>query len=148
MPKRILFAGLSHEIHTFLDGTSGPREFTQLTGETTQVLSTADFRASSGRMVEDTIVETYCVVISCGGACAVLLSTQSTPPFDLAQWRRQGFDPGSIDFIVVKAAVAHRRAYDPIAARMLWVVAPGPCTRHLNSLPFRGVTRPIYPLDS
>lgn len=88
-----------------------------------------------------------CAVVRHGGI-TILLTTQSTPPFDLAQWRSQGFDPGSFDFIVVKAAVAHRRAYDPIAARMIWVDTPGPCTSNLKSLPFRKVTRPIYPLDS
>jgi len=47
----------------------------------------------------------------------------------------------------VKAAVAHRRAYDPIAARMLWVDTPGPCTSNLRSLPYRRIHRPIFPLD-
>ncbi len=88
-----------------------------------------------------------CAVVRHGGI-TILLTTLSTPPFDLAQWRSQGFDPGSFDFIVVKAAVAHRRAYDPIAARMLWVDTPGPCTSNLKSLPYRKVSRPIYPLDS
>lgn len=88
-----------------------------------------------------------CAVVRHGGI-TILLTSVSTPPFDLAQWRSQGFDPGSFDFIVVKAAVAHRRAYDPIATRMLWVDTPGPCTSNLQSLPFRKVTRPIYPLDS
>jgi len=41
----------------------------------------------------------------------------------------------------------HRRAYDKIAARMFWVDTPGPCTSQLRSLPFRRVTRPVYPLD-
>ena len=43
--------------------------------------------------------------------------------------------------------VAHRRAYDPIAARMLWVDTPGPCSSNLRSLPYRKIQRPIYPLD-
>jgi microcystin degradation protein MlrC len=47
----------------------------------------------------------------------------------------------------VKAAVAHRRAYDPIAARMLWVDTPGPCTSNLRALPYRKVRRPVFPLD-
>jgi microcystin degradation protein MlrC len=47
----------------------------------------------------------------------------------------------------VKAAVAHRRAYDKIAARMLWVDTPGPCSSNVRTLPYRHLTRPIYPLD-
>ncbi len=67
----------------------------------------------------------------------ILLTTNKTPPFDLGQWRSQGIEPTELDVIVVKAAVAHRRVYDPIAARMWWVDTPGPCTSRLERLPFR-----------
>lgn len=78
----------------------------------------------------------------------ILLTSVKTPPFDLGQWRSQGIDPASLSFIGVKAAVAHRRAYDPIAARMLWVDTPGPCSSNLSTLPFQHLQRPVYPLDS
>lgn len=89
------------------------------------------------------------------GSCAVvrhkgiliLLTSRRTPPFDLGQWRSQGIDPAKLKVIGVKAAVAHRRAYDPIAARMFWVDTPGPCRSNLETLPYRRVRRPIYPLD-
>jgi microcystin degradation protein MlrC len=77
----------------------------------------------------------------------ILLTSRKTPPFDLGQWRSQGLEPKSFSFIGVKAAVAHRRVYDPIAARMLWVDTPGPCTSNLRSLPYRRIRRPAYPLD-
>lgn len=66
----------------------------------------------------------------------ILLTSNKTPPFDLGQWRSQGIEPTALDVIVVKAAVAHRRVYDPIAARMLWIDTPGPCTSRLERLPF------------
>jgi microcystin degradation protein MlrC len=89
------------------------------------------------------------------GACAVvrhagltiLLTSNKTPPFDLGQWRSQGIEPANLSVIAVKAAVAHRRAYDPIAARMLWADTPGPCTGNLRSLPYRKIQRPIFPLE-
>src|SRR5262249_20598103 len=46
----------------------------------------------------------------------ILLTSRRTPPFDLGQWRSQGITPEAMFVIGVKAAVAHRRAYDPIAA--------------------------------
>ncbi|MCB1086579.1 MAG: M81 family metallopeptidase [Verrucomicrobiae bacterium] len=67
----------------------------------------------------------------------ILLTSHKTPPFDLGQWRSQGLDPERFTAIVVKAAVAHRKVYDPIAARMLWVDTPGPCTSRLERLPYR-----------
>jgi len=88
-----------------------------------------------------------CAVVRHGGL-TILLTSHKTPPFDLGQWRSQGIEPTSLSVIVVKAAVAHRRAYDPIAARMYWVDTPGPCTSNLRSLPYRRVSRPVYPLDS
>lgn len=77
-----------------------------------------------------------CAVVRHGGI-AILLTSNRTPPFDLGQWRSQGIDPENLSVIVVKAAVAHRRVYDPIAARMIWVDTPGPCASDPRSLPFR-----------
>ncbi len=81
------------------------------------------------------------------GEVTLLLTSRKTPPFDLGQWRSQGLEPKDFSFIAVKAAVAHRRVYDPIAARMLWVDTPGPCTSNVRSLPYRRIRRPVFPLD-
>lgn len=81
------------------------------------------------------------------GEVTLLLTSRKTPPFDLGQWRSQGLEPKDFSFIAVKAAVAHRRVYDPIAARMLWVDTPGPCTSNVRSLPYRRLRRPVFPLD-
>ena len=81
------------------------------------------------------------------GEVTILLTSRKTPPFDLGQWRSQGLEPKNFAFIGVKAAVAHRRAYDGIAARMLWVDTPGPCTSNVRSLTYRRIRRPVYPLD-
>jgi len=88
-----------------------------------------------------------CAVVRHGGL-TILLTSRKTPPFDLGQWRSQGIEPRNLSVIAVKAAVAHRRAYDAIAARMLWVDTPGPCTSNLRSLPYHKIQRPIHPLDT
>ncbi|MCW0219140.1 MAG: M81 family metallopeptidase [Prosthecobacter sp.] len=77
----------------------------------------------------------------------ILLTSIKTPPFDLGQWRSQGLEPKDFSVIGVKAAVAHRRAYDSIAARMIWVDTAGPCSSRLETLPFQKIQRPIFPLD-
>lgn len=89
------------------------------------------------------------------GPCAVvrhygveiLLTSRRTPPFDLGQLRSQGIVPEKAFVIGVKAAVAHRRAYDPIARSNHSVDTPGPCSSNLKSYPYRKLRRPIYPLD-
>jgi microcystin degradation protein MlrC len=90
------------------------------------------------------------------GPCAVvrhqgiriLLTSRKTPPFDLGQLRSQGIQPERAFLIGVKAAVAHRNAYDPIARANYTVDTPGPCSSNLRSFAYRKLRRPIYPLDS
>lgn len=89
------------------------------------------------------------------GPCAVvkhnriwiLLTSRPTPPFDLAQWRSQGIQPEELSVIAVKAAVAHRQAYDPIMSASFSVDTPGPCPENPSRLPYRHIRRPIFPLD-
>ncbi len=90
------------------------------------------------------------------GPCAVvrhrglliLLTSRATAPFDLGQWRSQGIAPEKLFAIGVKAAVAHRQAYDPIARATLYVDTPGPCPSDLRTLPFQHIRRPVHPLDT
>lgn len=67
----------------------------------------------------------------------VMVTSHKTPPFDLGQWRSQGIEPADFSVIVVKAAVAHRRAYDRISNRSITVDTPGPCTSNLGLLPYK-----------
>lgn len=71
------------------------------------------------------------------GAVTILLTSKKTPPFDLGQWRSQGVEPGALNAIAAKAAIAHRRAYAPIARAMLSLDTPGPCPVDLGALPLR-----------
>ena len=66
----------------------------------------------------------------------ILLTSRKTPPFDLGQLRSQGIEPRDMRVIGVKAAVAHRRAYDPIAKASFTVSTPGPCTSEPSRLPY------------
>lgn len=87
-----------------------------------------------------------CAVIRCDGV-TILLTSGRTPPMDLGQWRHVGIDPQSLAVIGVKAAVAHRKAYDTIATDHAWIDTAGPCQSRLASFPYKHVRRPIYPLD-
>lgn len=80
-----------------------------------------------------------CAVVRHRGI-TILLTTRKTPPFDLGQLRSQGIVPEQMRLIVVKAAVAHRRAYDPIAKASYTLRTRGPCTSDLASLPYRRAT--------
>ncbi len=81
------------------------------------------------------------------GGITILLTSRKTPPFDLGQLRSQGIEPKDCRIIGVKAAVGHKRAYDPIAGLEIVVDTPGPCTNWLEDLPYTRLRRPIFPID-
>jgi microcystin degradation protein MlrC len=87
-----------------------------------------------------------CAVVRHAGVI-VLLTSNKTAPFDLGQWRSQGLHPERFMVVAVKAAVAHRKVYDPIASQHFTVETPGPCASDLRTFPFQKLPRPIYPLD-
>ncbi|HEV7259237.1 MAG TPA: M81 family metallopeptidase [Bosea sp. (in: a-proteobacteria)] len=87
------------------------------------------------------------VVVEVAGV-TVLLTSRKTPPFDLGQFRSQGIHPEDLKAIGVKAAVAHRRAYDKIARGSFTVATPGPCTSRIGTLPFKHLRRPVFPIHA
>jgi len=87
-----------------------------------------------------------CAVVRYRGL-TILLTSRRVAPMDLGQWRSQGIDPEKLSAIGIKAAVGHRRAYDPIAAGSFTVTTRGPCTSDLTRLPYRKIRRPVFPLD-
>ena len=88
-----------------------------------------------------------CAVVRHEGV-TILLTTRKTPPFDLGQLRSQGIIPEKLAIIGVKAAVAHRRAYEPIQKASYTVSTPGPCASDARIFPFQKVRRPLFPLDA
>lgn len=87
-----------------------------------------------------------CAVVRTDGV-TILLTSRKTPPFDLGQYLSQQIDPRDFAVIGVKAAVAHRRAYDPIQAGSFLVDTPGPCRSEVAAFPWRHLRRPVFPLD-
>ena len=87
-----------------------------------------------------------CAVVRHRGL-TILLTSRRVAPMDLGQWRSQGIDPEKLSAIGIKAAVGHRRAYDPIASASFTVATRGPCTSDLTRLPYRKIRRPVFPLD-
>lgn len=87
-------------------------------------------------------------VVTTGAGVTVLLTSRKTPPFDLGQFRSQGIHPETLRAIGVKAAVAHRRAYDKIAKGSYTVATAGPCTSRIATLPYTRLRRPVFPIHA
>ena len=76
-----------------------------------------------------------CAVIS-NDQAQILLSERKTAPMDLGQYHSQGLRPEDATYVVIKAAVSHRAAYDAIQRASFYVDSPGLCTSDLRRLPF------------
>ncbi|MCS6779587.1 MAG: M81 family metallopeptidase [Geminicoccaceae bacterium] len=61
-------------------------------------------------------------------------------------WRAYGIEPAEARLVVVKTA-SNFQYFRPLAVALLRVDTPGPATSHLETLPWRHLTRPIFPLD-
>ncbi len=85
-------------------------------------------------------------VVEIGDSLVVLTSKRQTP-FSLHQLLSLGINPESMRIIVVKAAIAYRAAYEPIAGKIIEVDTPGLTAVDPRHFTYRHVRRPLFPLD-
>ena len=81
------------------------------------------------------------------GPNTLVLNSLRTPPFSLGQLTSLGIDPARQAILVVKAAVAYKAAYGPIAGRVIEVDTPGLTAINPARFTFRHIRRPMFPLD-
>jgi len=81
------------------------------------------------------------------GLVLILMAERSAMTVDPELFRSHGIDPTYCQIVVVKSPNGFRAAYEPIAKQIFLVDTPGVSTANLQRLPFRRVSRPIYPLD-
>ncbi len=77
----------------------------------------------------------------------LVLNSKRTPPFSLGQLTSLGIDPAREKILVVKAAIAYRAAYAPIAGEIIEVDTPGLTANDPRHFTYRHVRHPLYPLD-
>ena len=87
------------------------------------------------------------VVLRLDSGLTVVLNSLQTPPFSLGQLTSVGIDPMAKQMIVVKAAVAYKAAYAPVAAQIIEVDTPGVTAVNLARFTYHHIPRPIFPLD-
>jgi microcystin degradation protein MlrC len=86
-------------------------------------------------------------VLSIDGNNLVVLDSLRHPPFSLGQLTSLGLHPEKACILVVKAAVAYKEAYGPIARRIIEVDTPGLTAANPCRFQYQNVRRPILPLD-
>ncbi|MCE2394719.1 M81 family metallopeptidase [Candidatus Poribacteria bacterium] len=87
-------------------------------------------------------------VVEIEGKSLIVLTSKRQVPFSLHQLFSLGIDPRQMKHIVVKAAIAYRAAYEPIAGRIIEVDTPGLTAVNPLHFTYQNVRRPIFPLEA
>jgi microcystin degradation protein MlrC len=86
-------------------------------------------------------------VLQTGGVKLILISHR-WQTLDPEMIRITGIDPAKEHILVVKSTIHYRAAFEPLAARIIEVDAPGLSSSNLERFTFTRVRRPIFPLDA
>jgi microcystin degradation protein MlrC len=90
----------------------------------------------------------HTAVLDLGDGNTLVLNTLRTPPFSLGQLTSLGIDPKQARVIVVKAAVAYKAAYAPIAGEIIEVDTPGLTAINPAHFTYHRIRRPLFPLEA
>jgi microcystin degradation protein MlrC len=80
------------------------------------------------------------------GRNLLVLTSQRHPPFSLGALTCLGIRPERQRILVVKAAIAYKAAYAPVAGTILEVDTPGLTAVNPERFTYRHIRRPLYPL--
>jgi microcystin degradation protein MlrC len=86
-------------------------------------------------------------VVEIAGRNLLVLNSLRHPPFSLGQLTCLGIRPEQQRLLVVKAAIAYKSAYGPIAGTIIEVDTPGLTAVNPERFNYRHIRRPMYPLD-
>jgi microcystin degradation protein MlrC len=81
------------------------------------------------------------------GRNLLVLTSLRHPPFSLGQLTCLGIRPQEQRILVVKAAIAYKAAYAPIAGTIIAVDTPGLTAVNPQRFTYRHIRRPLYPLN-
>lgn len=85
-------------------------------------------------------------VVELPGRVSLVLNSLRHPPFSLGQITSVGIDPKQQRVLVVKAAIAYKAAYVPIAGSVIEVDTPGITAVNPRHFDYKHI-RPMYPLQ-
>jgi microcystin degradation protein MlrC len=97
------------------------------------------FRGLPGRLGPTAVLEQ--------GGVKVILISHRWQTLDPEMIRAAGIDPRREQILVVKSTIHYRAAFEPIAAHIIEVDAPGLSSSNLSHFEYHRVRRPIFPLD-
>ncbi|QEI04781.1 M81 family metallopeptidase [Pigmentiphaga aceris] len=87
-----------------------------------------------------------CALIESQGV-AVVICTIRTQAFGRDLFTQLGLNPEDRKIVVVKSSQHFYASFAPLAAKVIYVGAPGVVVRDLSMLPFANISRPKWPMD-
>jgi microcystin degradation protein MlrC len=85
-------------------------------------------------------------LVELSGGNLLVLTSLRHPPFSLGALTCLGIRPGEQRILVVKAAIAYKAAYAPVAGTIIPIDTPGLTAVNPARLPYRHVRRPLWPM--
>lgn len=89
---------------------------------------------------------TAVVVLETGSL--VVLNSRRTAPMSIHQLTSLGIQPERQKILVVKAAIAYRAAYEPVAREIIEADTPGVTAVNPARFEYKHIRRPMWPLDT
>ena len=80
------------------------------------------------------------------GRNLLVLTSQRHPPFSLGQLTCLGIQPERQRILIVKAAIAYKAAYAPVAGTIIEVDTPGLTAVNPQRFKYKHIRRPMFPL--
>lgn len=81
------------------------------------------------------------------GQVRLLVRSRPSMEWDREMYQSQGLDPAAAKLVFVKSPSHFRASFGPLAARIFLADTPGATKADIRGLPYRRVTRPVWPLD-
>jgi microcystin degradation protein MlrC len=126
--------------HAFSTGSGRP---VRITG-TLKLASDGEYRMRHQQVMSVRMGLTALVAI---GSIRLVLRSLPAIEWDVGSYLSQGLDPDDACLIFVKSPAGFRHSYSRFAERILIADTPGSAPTNLRRVPYKKVTRPLYPLD-
>jgi len=147
--QRAINAGIGSKVELSLGGKLGSKESTGgPVGITASVKTIADGQFfNKGPMMKGTLNNMGHTVVLDADGIEIIVAERRMQALDAEIFRRVGIEPTEKKIIVLKSAVHFKASFGPMAKKVLDVDTPGYHTMNFESLNFKNISRPIYPLD-
>lgn len=101
----------------------------------------------SGHLAHNLAIDMGASAVLRSGDVRIIVTSRSGPHFAPDLFRTAGIDPLAVDVLVAKSPCGFRAAYEPYAARIIHVAAPGCAPPDFWKYEYENIPRPLWPWD-